>query len=159
MRVIQIKARTIQLERRGPFGHKKVVARIPAFGYHLPEVKLEKSARETYIRYLIQDGRINQMDAGKTVSEGVQKIWRMAFETKLKEKVRVWAESYYRNYPHLYDSKDKRLKGYQPEVIAAHFMPVIEVRKGQRGNVDMQGVIAEMAASEDRRRFDDAGAL
>ena len=155
MQVIQLKARTIQLEKRGPFGHKKVVAKIPAFGYHLPEVKLETEARKMYISYLIQDGRINQMDAGKTVSEGVQKIWRMAFEIKLKEKVRVWAEAYYRNYPHLYDSRTKRLKGFMPEVIAGHFMPVVEVRKGQRGNVDMQGVIAEMAASADRRRFDE----
>ena len=154
MQVIQLKARTIQLERRGPFGHKKVVAKIPAFGYHLPEVKLEPEAKKTYIRYIIQDGRINQMEAGRTVSEGAQKIWRMAFEIKLREKVRVWAERYYANYPHLYDSKTKRLKGFMPEVIAAHFMPVIETRKGQRGNVEMQEVIAEMAASEDRKRFD-----
>ena len=117
---------------------------------------LEKEARKAYIRYLIQDGRVNQIDAAKTLSEGVQKIWRMAFETKLREKVRVWAERYYANYPHLYDSQTKRLKGYKPEVIAMHFMPIIEVRKGQRGNVEMQEVIAEMAAAADRERFDNA---
>ena len=109
MQVIEISARNVQLEKRGAFGKGKVTAKIPAFSAHLPEVKLEKEAMRAYTGYVIQDGHINQLDAHRMIAEGVQSTFRRGFEHRLTEKVRVWAQAYYKNYPHLYDSKTKRL--------------------------------------------------
>ena len=156
MQVIEISARNVQLEKRGAFGKGKVTAKIPAFSAHLPEVKLEKEAMRAYTGYVIQDGHINQLDAHRMIAEGVQSTFRRGFEHRLTEKVRVWAQAYYKNYPHLYDSKSKRLKGFRPEVIAAHFVMLKEQRTGKRGNVDMRGVIADMADAADRERFENA---
>lgn len=154
MRQIQIKPKRIQLEKKGAFGRKPVTVTVPAFGVALPEVHLEKGAARAYADYLTQDGTLARMEADRLVSEGVNDVFRVGFEKRLTDRVRVWALKYYASYPHLLDRKKGRLKGFDPSTVASHFVMKPYEVAGRRGDPEMQEILRVMAQGEDRKRFE-----